>query len=174
MRAPLQKKTADVAAAFKAADEAAGPACRPDRPSGRWPDARKDWSALESGGLQMKPRDNLLAHTALIRKVMLTLHDLGDDGNPDPRPVGRHLLPDRQRGPPGCRMFRNASAACARWGPACSPRRPWTISGASTQLGELNMTLADFNENLDRAAVADPALRGSLEKLGKEFNAVSS
>jgi hypothetical protein len=37
----------------------------------------------------MKPRDNLLAHTALIRKIVLALHDMSDDGNLtlDPRPT---------------------------------------------------------------------------------------
>jgi len=175
MRAPLQKKTADVAAAFKAADEAfAGMSAR--SAVKRWPDARKDWSALESGGLQMKPRDNLLAHTALIRKVMLTLHDLGDHGNLtlDPSADTYYLIDNVVRRVPDVseRLGRlRAMGTGVLAAKALDDQRRFDIS---TQLGELNMTLADFNENLDRAAVANPALRGSLEKLGKEFNAVSS
>jgi methyl-accepting chemotaxis protein len=41
----------------------------------------------------------------------------------------------------------------------------------SVQLGELQLALHAVNENLHRAAVANPGLKSSLERLEKEFNA---
>ena len=174
MRAPLQKKTADVAVAFKAADEALSGA-RSSSAVKRWQEVRKDWAALESTGLQMKPRDNLLAHTAMIRKAVLTLHDLGDDGNLtlDPSADSYYLIDNLIRRVPDVseRLGRlRAMGTGVLAAKAMDDQRRFDIS---TQLGELNMALADFNENLDRAAVANPAVRGSLERLGKEFNGLS-
>lgn len=175
MRAPLQKKTAEASAAFKAADEAFVGTLAPSAVK-RWPDVRKEWAALESGGLQLKARDNLLAHTAMIRKAMLTLHDLGDDGNLtlDPSADTYYLIDNVIRRVPDVseRLGRlRAMGTGVLAAKALDDQRRFDIS---TQLGELNMALADFNENLDRAAVANPAIRGSLEKLSKEFNSVAS
>ena len=175
MRTPLQKKTAEASAAFKAADEAFVGALAPSAVK-RWPDVRKEWAALESGGLQLKARDNLLAHTAMIRKAMLTLHDLGDDGNLtlDPSADTYYLIDNVIRRVPDVseRLGRlRAMGTGVLAAKALDDQRRFDIS---TQLGELNMALADFNENLDRAAVANPAIRGSLEKLSKEFNSVAS
>ncbi|MDD3328982.1 MAG: methyl-accepting chemotaxis protein [Zoogloea sp.] len=175
MRPLLQKKTGEVAAAIKSVgDGFVGGAV----PSGlrRWQEVQKDWAALESGGLQLKPRENLLAHTAMIRKAVLTLHDLGDDGNLtlDPSADTYYLIDNVIRRVPDVseRLGRlRAMGTGALAAKSLDDQRRFDIS---TQLGELNMTLADFNENLDRAATANPALRGSLDKLGTEFNTVAS
>ncbi len=175
MRTPLQAKTAEVAAGFKAVDEAFA-SVSAESTVKRWSDLRKDWAALESGGLQMKPRDNLVAHTALIRKVVLALHDLGDDGNLtlDPSADTYYLIDNVIRRVPDVseRLGRlRAMGTGVLAAKTLDEQRRFDIS---TQLGELNMTLADFNENLERAAVANPAVRGSLEKLGKDFNSLVS
>jgi len=175
MRPLLQKKTGEVAAAIKSVgDGFVGGGV----PSGlrRWQEVQKDWAALESGGLQMKLRENLLAHTAMIRKAVLTLHDLGDDGNLtlDPSADTYYLIDNVIRRVPDVseRLGRlRAMGTGALAAKSLDDQRRFDIS---TQLGELNMTLADFNENLDRAATANPALRGSLDKLGTEFNTVTS
>ena len=62
-------------------------------------------------------------------------------------------------------------AAGADYEKAIDEQRHFDIS---SQLGELNMALSDFNENLKRAAEANPGVKPSLDRLGQDFNTVTS
>ncbi|MBP8267264.1 MAG: chemotaxis protein, partial [Zoogloea sp.] len=80
MAPALQKKAGELAAAVKDAERALATVSSPTAVKS-WQEVSAGWAALQSGGLQMKPRDNLFAHTALIRKAIQALHDLGDENN---------------------------------------------------------------------------------------------
>ncbi len=175
MRAPLEKKGAEMVAAMKAVDEALSAEAAPTA-SKRWAEVRTDWAALQSGGMQMKARDNLFAHTALVHKLVLALHDLGDDGNLTLDPVADsyylidnivHRVPEVSERLGRLRAMGTGVLAAK----ALDDQRRFDIS---TQLGELNMALAGFNENLQRAAAANPQIRPSLDRLGQEFNATTA
>ena len=175
MRPALQQKTGEMVAAMKAADEvlATSSAATVGK---RWSEVRTGWEAIQSGGLQMKPRDNLLAHTALIRKIILALHDMSDDGNLtlDPSADSYYLIDNVMRRVPDVseRLGRlRAMGTGVLAAKALDEQRRFDIS---SQLGELNMALADFNENLQRAAANNPALQTSLSRLEQEFAVVTS
>lgn len=175
LRPRLQKKTEELVAAMKAADEALSAANAPSARK-RWSEVDSGWEALRGGGLQMKPRDNLVAHTVLIRKATLALHDLGDDGNLtlDPSADSYYLIDNTLRRVPDVseRLGRlRAMGTGALAAKAVDDQRRFEIS---SQLGELNMAVTDLNENFDRAAIANPSVRTSLEQLGKEFNSATS
>ncbi|WP_374263762.1 methyl-accepting chemotaxis protein [Zoogloea sp.] len=175
MRPALQKKTEELAAAVRTAEQNLASSVSPMAVR-RWDEVKRAWQALESGGLQMKPRDNLQAHSALIRNEVLTLHDLGDQGNLtlDPSADSYYLIDNIIHRVPDVseRLGRlRALGTGALSAKAVDDQRRFDIS---SQLGELNMTLADFNENLQRAGEANPALKPSLDKLSQEFNAVTT
>jgi methyl-accepting chemotaxis protein len=175
LRPRLQKKTEELVVAMKAADEAIVADAAPTAHR-RWSEVRSGWEALRSGGLQMAPRDNLQAHTRLIRTVVLALHDLGDDGNLtlDPSADTYYLIDNTLRRVPDVseRLGRlRAMGTGVLAAKALDDQRRFDIS---TQLGELNMAVLDLNENFERAAGANPRLRPTLEALGKEFNDASS
>ncbi|MBT9497053.1 MAG: methyl-accepting chemotaxis protein [Zoogloea sp.] len=175
LRPRLQKKTEELVAAMKVADEILTTGATPSAKR-RWNEVDAGWEALRSGGLGMKPRDNLVAHTALIRKATLALHDLGDDGNLtlDPSADTYYLIDNTVRRVPDVseRLGRlRAMGTGALAAKAVDDQRRFDIS---SQLGELNMAVTDLNENFDRAAIANPRVGASLDKLGKEFNAGTS
>ncbi|MBP7393895.1 MAG: methyl-accepting chemotaxis protein [Zoogloea sp.] len=175
MRPALQQKAGEMAAAMKAADEALATSSAATVAK-RWSEVRTGWEAIQSGGLQMKPRDNLFAHTALIRKIILALHDMSDEGNLtlDPSAASYYLIDNMMRRVPDVseRLGRlRAMGTGVLAAKALDEQRRFDIS---LQLGELNMALADFNENLQRAAANNPALGASLGKLEQEFAVVTS
>ncbi|MBN9696901.1 MAG: methyl-accepting chemotaxis protein [Zoogloea sp.] len=171
LRPRLLKKTEELVAAMAAAEQGLDVRLTP-LANRRWGEVRSGWDALRSGGLQMAPRDNLVAHTALIRKVILTLHDLGDDGNLtlDPSADTYYLIDNTLRRVPdvserlGRLRAMGTGALAAR---AVDDQRRFDIS---SQLGELNMAVTDLNENFERAAIANPLIRPTFEALGKDFN----
>jgi methyl-accepting chemotaxis protein len=175
LRPRLQKKTEELVVAMKAADETLATTVAPSA-SKRWSEVNSGWETLRTSGLQMKAHDNLVAHTALIRKAILALHDLGDDGNLtlDPSADSYYLIDNTLRRVPdvserlGRLRAMGTGALAAR---SVDDQRRFDIS---SQLGELSMAVLDLNENFDRAAVANPSVRSSLEQLGKEFNGATS
>ncbi|WP_398310382.1 methyl-accepting chemotaxis protein [Zoogloea sp.] len=175
LRPRLQKKTEELVLAMKAADEALVADATPTA-SRRWTEVRGGWEALRSGGMQMAPRDNLVAHTGLIRKIVLALHDLGDDGNLtlDPSADTYYLIDNTLRRVPDVseRLGRlRAMGTGVLAAKAVDDQRRFDIS---SQLGELNMAVLDLNENFERAATANANIRPILEALGKDFNAAAS
>ena len=176
MRSALQKKSGEMAEAMKAADAVLLSAREGQLARARWQDVRSRWEALQSGGLQMKPRDNLVAHTALIRELVLTVHDLGDDGNLtlDPSADTYYLIDNVLRRVPDVSERLGRLRALGTGVLAAKTMDDQRRFDVSSQLGELNMALADFNENLQRAASANPAIKPSLDSLGKEFNGVTA
>ena len=60
LRPRLQKKTEELVAAMKVADEILTTGATPSAKK-RWNEVDAGWEALRSGGLGMKPRDNLVA-----------------------------------------------------------------------------------------------------------------
>lgn len=175
LRPRLQKKTEEVAVAVTAAEGVLAKDVAPSA-SKRWADVKANWEAIRNGGLQMAPRDNLQAHTAMIRKMVLTLHDLGDDGNLalDPSADTYYLIDNMLRRVPDVseRLGRlRAMGTGALAAKNVDDQRRFDIS---SQLGELNMAVADLNENFDRAGVANPHIKATLDTLGKEFNAGTS
>ncbi|NML28401.1 methyl-accepting chemotaxis protein [Zoogloea dura] len=171
LRPRLLKKTEELAAAMAAA-EGGLDARQTPLASRRWSEVKSGWEALRSAGMQMAPRDNLVAHTALIRKVILALHDLGDDGNLtlDPSADTYYLIDNTLRRVPdvserlGRLRAMGTGALAAR---AVDDQRRFDLS---SQLGELNMAVTDLNENFERAAVANPLIRPTFEALDKDFN----
>ena len=141
--------------------------------SQRWKQVAQDWEALRTGGLQLTQRESVVAHTRLVAKAMEALHDLGDDGGLSLDPsadsfylIGGvlHSLPDV-----GERLGRlRALGTGVLSSKALGDQQRYDIS---VQLGELQLALHAVNENLHRAAVANPGLKSSLERLEKEFNA---
>jgi methyl-accepting chemotaxis protein len=104
---------------------------------------------------------------------MEALHDLGDDGGLSLDPsadsfylIGGvlHSLPDV--GERLCRLRALGTGVLSS--KALGDQQRYDIS---VQLGELQLALHAVNENLHRAAVANPGLKSSLERLEKEFNA---
>ena len=175
MAPTLQKKAGELAAAVKDAERALATVSSPTAVKS-WQEVSAGWAALQSGGLQMKPRDNLIAHTALIRKAIQALHDLGDENNLtlDPSADSYYLIDNVTRRVPDVseRLGRlRAMGTGVLASKAIDEQRHFDIS---SQLGELNMALSDFNENLKRAAEANPAVKPSLDRLGQDFNAVTS
>jgi len=171
LRPRLLKKTDELVAAMVAAENGLDAQHTP-LATRRWSEVRSGWETLRSGGLQMAPRDNLVAHTALIRKVILVLHDLGDDGNLtlDPSADTYYLIDNTLRRVPdvserlGRLRAMGTGALAAR---AVDDQRRFDLS---SQLGELNMAVTDLNENFERAAMANPMIRPTFEALGKDFN----
>ena len=141
--------------------------------SQRWKQVAQDWEVLRTGGLQLTQRESVVAHTRLVAKAMEALHDLGDDGGLSLDPsadsfylIGGvlHSLPDV-----GERLGRlRALGTGVLSSTALGDQQRYDIS---VQLGELQLALHAVNENLHRAAVANPGLKSSLERLEKEFNA---
>jgi methyl-accepting chemotaxis protein len=175
LRPRLQKKTEEVVAAFAAAESVLAADVAPSA-SKRWTEVKTGWEAIRGGGLQMPPRENLQAHTAMIRKIVLTLHDLGDDGNLalDPSPDTYYLLDNMLRRVPDVseRLGRlRALGTGALAAKNVDEQRRFDIS---SQLGELNMAVTDLNENFDRSGIANPHIRGTLDALRNEFNAGTS
>ena len=175
LRPRLTKKTDELVQAMAAADrlllaEEAPSAVR------RWTEVRGAWEALRGGGLQMLPRDNLLAHTALIRKIVLTLHDLGDDGNLtlDPSADTYYLIDNTLRRVPDVSERLGRLRAMGTGVLATKNLDEQRRFDISSQLGELNMAVLDLNENFERAASANPPIRPILGALGKEFNSATS
>lgn len=172
MRAQLKKSTADVSLSIKAVDEALKVDTSKSAAQ-RWSEVRSDWASIENGGEQMAARDNLLAHTALIRKAVLALHDLGDDDNLtlDPSADSYYLIDNIVRRIPDVaeRLGRlRAMGTGALAAKAVDEQRRFDIS---SELGELNMAITDFNENLTRSIAANPTVGASLDKLGRDLNA---
>lgn len=172
LRPRLQKKTEEVVAAVAAAESALAADVAPTA-SKRWVEVKAGWEAIRGSGLQMPPRENLQAHTAAIRKIVLTLHDLGDDANLalDPSPDTYYLIDNMLRRVPDVseRLGRlRALGTGALAAKSVDEQRRFDIS---SQLGELNMAVTDLNENFERAAVANPRIKGTLEALGRDFNA---
>ena len=175
MAPTLQKKAGELAAAVKDAERALATVSSPTAVKS-WQEVSAGWAALQSGGLQMKPRDNLIAHTALIRKAIQALHDLGDENNLtlDPSADSYYLIDNVTRRVPDVseRLGRlRAMGTGVLASKAIDEQRHFDIS---SQLGELNMALSDFNENLKRAAEANPGVKPSLDRLGQDFNTVTS
>ena len=172
MRPRLQNKTEEVVTAMGQADTALSGDAAPAA-AARWKEVRRDWEALRSGGLQLTQRDSVVAHTALVGKIMDAFHDLGDDGGLSLDPsadsfyllgVVLHSLPDV-----GERLGRlRALGTSVLSSKALGDAQRYDIS---VQLGELQLALHAVNESLQRAAVANPGLKPSLERLGQEFNA---
>ena len=175
LRPRLQKKTDELVQAMKAADEVLLADATPSA-SRRWTEVRSGWEALHSKGLQMAPRDNLVAHTGLIRKIVLALHDLGDDGNLtlDPSADTYYLIDNTLRRVPDVseRLGRlRAMGTGALAAKAVDDQRRFDLS---SQLGELNMAVLDLNENFERAGAANANIRPTLDALSKDFNASTS
>lgn len=175
LRPRLQKKTEELVVAMKVVDETLSAASVVSARK-RWSEVSSGWETLRAGGLQMKPHDNLVAHTALIRKAILALHDLGDDGNLtlDPSADSYYLIDNTLRRVPDVseRLGRlRAMGTGALAAKSVDDQRRFDIS---SQLGELSMAVTDLNENFDRAAIANPMVKSSLEQLGREFNAATS
>jgi len=172
MRPLLQKKTEEVVEAMKQGEAGLSGGVAQSA-SQRWKQVAQDWEALRSGGLQLAQRESVVAHTRLIAKAMEALHDLGDDGGLSLDPsadsfylIGGvlHSLPDV-----GERLGRlRALGTGVLSSKALGDQQRYDIS---VQLGELQLALHAVNENLHRAAVANPGLKSSLERLEKEFNA---
>ena len=175
LRPRLQKKTDELVQAMKAVDEVLLADVAPSA-SRRWTEVRSGWETLHGKGLQMPPRDNLVAHTGLIRKIVLALHDLGDDGNLtlDPSADTYYLIDNTLRRVPDVseRLGRlRAMGTGALAAKAVDDQRRFDLS---SQLGELNMAVLDLNENFERASAANASIRPTLEALGKDFNASTS
>ncbi|MCK6396253.1 methyl-accepting chemotaxis protein [Zoogloea sp.] len=175
LRPRLQKKTDELVEAMKAADEVLQADVAPSA-SRRWTEVRSGWETLLGKGLQMAPRDNLVAHTGLIRKIVLALHDLGDDGNLtlDPSADTYYLIDNTLRRVPDVseRLGRlRAMGTGALAAKAVDDQRRFDLS---SQLGELNMAVLDLNENFERAAAANANIRPTLDALGKDFNTSTS
>ena len=172
MRPLLQKKTEEVVEAMKQGEAGLSGGVAQSA-SQRWKQVAQDWEALRSGGLQLAQRESVVAHTRLVAKAMEALHDLGDDGGLSLDPsadsfylIGGvlHSLPDV-----GERLGRlRALGTGVLSSKALGDQQRYDIS---VQLGELQLALHAVNENLHRAAVANPGLKSSLERLEKEFNA---
>jgi len=172
MRPLLQKKTEEVVEAMKQGEAGLSGGVAQSA-SQRWKQVAQDWEALRTGGLQLTQRESVVAHTRLVAKAMEALHDLGDDGGLSLDPsadsfylIGGvlHSLPDV-----GERLGRlRALGTGVLSSKALGDQQRYDIS---VQLGELQLALHAVNENLHRAAVANPGLKSSLERLEKEFNA---
>ena len=109
-----------------------------------------------------------------IEETMEALHDLGDENNLtlDPSADSYYLIDNVTRRMPDVseRLGRlRAMGTGVLASKAIDEQRHFDIS---SQLGELNMALSDFNENLKRAAEANPAVKPSLDRLGQDFNEV--
>ena len=131
----------------------------------------------ESGGLINGPGTTAwIAHTALDPQG--TSRHCARSGrrkqpDPDPGDKAATLIDNVVRRVPDVseRLGRPRADRDRRAG-----REAWTISGASTsssQLGEPEHGPGGFNRNLDRAAVANPAVRG-VPRPVKGFNTVTS
>ena len=172
MRPLLQKKTEEVVEAMKQGEAGLSGGVAQSA-SQRWKQVAQDWEVLRTGGLQLTQRESVVAHTRLVAKAMEALHDLGDDGGLSLDPsadsfylIGGvlHSLPDV-----GERLGRlRALGTGVLSSKALGDQQRYDIS---VQLGELQLALHAVNENLHRAAVANPGLKSSLERLEKEFNA---
>ncbi len=172
MRPRLQKKTEEVVEAMKLAEAGLSGGVAQSAAQ-RWTLVTQDWEAVRTGGMQLTPRDSVLAHTRLIGKAMEALHDLGDDGGLSLDPsadsfylIGGvlHSLPDVSE-----RLGRlRALGTGVLSSKALGDQQRYDIS---VQLGELQFVLHAVNENLHRAGVANPGLKPSLERLEKEVNA---
>ena len=171
MRPRLQKKTEEVVEAIKLAEAGLSGGVAQSA-SQRWKQVTQDWETVRTGGMQLTPRDSVMAHTRLIGEAMEALHDLGDDGGLSLDPsadsfylIGGvlHSLPDV-----GERLGRlRALGTGVLSSKALGDQQRYDIS---VQLGELQVALQAVDENLHRAAVANPGLKPSLERLEKEFN----
>lgn len=172
MRPRLQKKTEEVVDALKQAEAGLSGGVAQSA-SQRWKLVTQDWEALRSGGMQLTPRDSVVAHTRLIGKAMEALHDLGDDGglSLDPSADSYYLIGGVLRSLPDVseRLGRlRALGTGVLSSKALGDAQRYDIS---VQLGELQVVQHALNENLRRAATANPRLKPSLEQLDKEFNA---
>ena len=172
MRPLLQKKTEEVVEALKQgeADLSGGVA---QSASQRWKQVTQDWEALRTGGMQLTQRESVVAHTRLIGKAIDALHDLWDDGglSLDPSADSFYLIDAIVRGLPdvGERLGRlRALGTGVLSSKVIGDQQRYDIS---VQLGELQLAQQAINENLHRAAAANPGLKPSLERLEKEFNA---
>lgn len=175
LRPRLKKNTEDLEQAMKLASAGISADFAPTA-ARRWADVQSKWEALRNGGMQMAPRDNLLAHSAMIRVAILALHDLGDDGNLtlDPSADSYYLIDNALRRVPDVseRLGRlRAMGTGVLAAKAIDEQRRYDIS---SQLGELNMSVLDLNENFERAAIANPKVRSVLDTLVKDFNTSSA
>ena len=161
LRPRLQKKTEEVVAAVAAAESVLSADAAPSA-SKRWVEVKAGWEAIHSGGLQMPPRENLQAHTAMIRKMVLTLHDLGDDGNLalDPSPDTYYLIDNMLRRVPDVSERLGRLRALGTGVLAAKNVDEQRRFDISSQLGELNMAVTDLNENFERGGSSQPPHQG--------------
>ncbi|NTV11770.1 MAG: hypothetical protein HGA47_13510, partial [Zoogloea sp.] len=172
MRDKLGAKTAEVDAAAQALD---GALADPELARGmaqRLSSVKEEWARLRASGMSMSPRDNLAAHTRLVAQEVIALHDVGDVGllALDPSADTYYLIDNVLRRVPNVserlgRLRAIGSATLATR--SVDDEQRYLIS---RQLGELELSVQDLNENFDRAIKANPALRDELDALRSDFN----
>lgn len=137
----------------------------------RWEQAKDQWQALAESGMSMAQVDNRAAHAKLVATALQALRRMADESGltTDGATDSSILISALLRGLPdtGERLGRLRAVGSGALSAMMIDADTRFYLG--TQLGELNKTLGELDENLARAAEASPMLAAAIDRMRQDL-----
>ena len=173
LEARLASTRETVVSAIAAVDAAYARAGASDGVMASWAKTKTQWQSIAEHGMSMAQVDNRAAHSQLVASALEGLRRMGDELGltTDASADSSILIGALLRGVPDTGERLGRLRAIGSGALSSMLINADTRFQLSTQIGELNKTLDDLDENLARAAEANPSLTAAIDGMRQELTA---